>query len=41
MSKHASVPTLGQIADQLREWKDAGVTLESLEWVIKEQVYFE
>ncbi|ATN87750.1 hypothetical protein SEA_FRAYBELL_76 [Mycobacterium phage FrayBell] len=41
MAKHAAAPTLGDIAEQLREWKDVGVTLESLQWVIREQVYFE
>lgn len=34
-------PTLGQIAEQLRSLKASGVTLESLTWVAREQVWFE
>ena len=40
MAKHSDAPTLGEIAEQLRKWKEAGVTLESLQWVIDEQMYF-
>lgn len=30
MAKHAEAPTLGEIAKQLQELKDVGVTKESL-----------
>ena len=41
MAKHAVVPTLDEMAEQLRDWKNRGVTLESILWVVNEQVYFE
>lgn len=34
-----NVPTLGQIAKVLSDWKKVGVTYESLIWVANEQVY--
>jgi hypothetical protein len=34
-------PTLGEIAKLLHDLKDRGVTLESLLWVAKEQVWWD
>lgn len=33
-AKHAAAPTLGDIAEQLQELKDQGVTIESLLYVV-------
>jgi hypothetical protein len=35
------VPTLGEVAELLRDLKDRGVTLESLLYVAKEKVWWD
>lgn len=33
-------PTLGEMADVMRDWKARGVGLESVQWVATEQVWY-
>lgn len=34
-------PTLGQIAIVMKAWREQGVTLEAIEWVAREQIWYE